>query len=246
MMGLCYCCNLVTLRIFFLITVAIMNFQAALLVTLVGIVASAPISDKLDIMNKDTIEQAHSLINKILQDIPTTHAAWIKSKSLTLGDSKARLELEFLKKDMYIPSAPVLQLISNNFSMETCLANITKGLQLHLNLLKEISNATTLAQTDQVKDLQAEIYELLLLIEELQNQAGFDPSKQASDEESQTPEHDLAKRLTNEYLTQVAAHLTLQQLQDFSCDILRSIHSMTSSLAENPNTVQLCVNKAGL
>ncbi|KTF90227.1 hypothetical protein cypCar_00047478 [Cyprinus carpio] len=197
MMGLCYCCNLVTLRIFFLITVAIMNFQAALLVTLVGIVASAPISDKLDIMNKDTIEQAHSLINKILQDIPTTHAAWIKSKSLTLGDSKARLELEFLKKDMYIPSAPVLQLISNNFSM-------------------------------------------------LQNQAGFDPSKQASDEESQTPEHDLAKRLTNEYLTQVAAHLTLQQLQDFSCDILRSIHSMTSSLAENPNTVQLCVNKAGL
>ncbi len=56
---------------------------AALLVTLVAIVAivaSAPISDKLDIMNKDTIEQAHSLINKILQGIPTTHADWIKSK----------------------------------------------------------------------------------------------------------------------------------------------------------------------
>ncbi|XP_016378400.1 uncharacterized protein LOC107716456 [Sinocyclocheilus rhinocerous] len=243
MMGLCYCCSLVTLRIFFLIAVVIMNFQAALLVTLVGIVASAPISDKLDIMNKDTIAQAHSLINKILQDIPTTHADWINSKSLTLGDSKTRLELEFLKKDMYIPSAPVLQNIS---SMETCLANITKGLQLHLNLLEEISKATTLAQTDQVKDLQAEIQELLVLIEELQNQAGFDPSKQASDEQSQTPEHDLAKHLTSEYMTQVAAHLTLQQLQDFSCDILRSILSMTSSMAENPNTVQLCVNAAGL
>lgn len=52
-------------------------------------------------------------------------------------------------------------------SQETCLANITKGLQLHLNLLKEINKVTTLAQTDQVKDLQAEIKELLLLIEEV-------------------------------------------------------------------------------
>ncbi len=60
-----------------------LSCPAALLVTLVAIVAivaSAPISDKLDIMNKDTIEQAHSLINKILQGIPTTHADWIKSK----------------------------------------------------------------------------------------------------------------------------------------------------------------------
>ncbi|XP_058650147.1 colony stimulating factor 3 (granulocyte) a [Onychostoma macrolepis] len=223
MMGLCYCCSLVTLRIFFLIPVVIMNFQATLLVTLVGIVASAPISDKLDIMNKDTIEKAHSLIKKILQDIPTTHAAWINNKSLILGDSKTRLELEFLKKDMNIPYAPVLQNISEISSMKTCLANITKGLQLHLNLLKAISKATTLAQTDEVKDLQAEIQELWDLIEE----------NQASDEQSQTLEHDLAKHLTSEYMTQVAAHLTLQQLQDFSRDILRIILSM----AENPNTV---------
>ncbi len=59
---------------------------AALLVTLVGIVASAPISDKLDVMKKDTIEQAHSLINKIIQDIPTTHAAWINSKVSVFQD----------------------------------------------------------------------------------------------------------------------------------------------------------------
>lgn len=83
---------------------------------------------------------------------------------------------------------------------------------------------------------------------QLQNQAGFDQSKQAS-EQSQTLVYDLAKHLTSEYMTQVAAHLTLQQLQDFSCDILRSIlsiHSMTSGIAENPNPVQLCVNAAGL
>uniref|UniRef100_A0A672PBQ1 Colony stimulating factor 3 (granulocyte) a n=1 Tax=Sinocyclocheilus grahami TaxID=75366 RepID=A0A672PBQ1_SINGR len=236
MMGLCYCWSLATLRIFFLIAVVRMNFQAALLVTLVGIVASAPISDKLGIMNKDTIVQAHILINKILKDIPTTHAAWINNKSLTLGDSTTRLQLEFLRQSM-IPSAPVLQNISSISSVETCLAHIVKGLQLHLNLLNEISKELT--QTDQVNELKAEIKELRSLIKKLQKQ------------QSQTPEHDLAKHLTNKYMTQVAAHLTLQQLQDFSCDVLRSILSirrMTSnmSMAEIPNTVQLCINTAGL
>ncbi|XP_043109183.1 colony stimulating factor 3 (granulocyte) a [Puntigrus tetrazona] len=244
MMGLCYCCSLVTLRIFFLIAVVMMNFQAALLVTLVGIVASAPISDKLDIMNKDTIEQAHSLINKILQDIPTTHAAWINSKSMTLGDSKTMLELQFLKKDMNIPSAPVLQNISTISTLELCLANIMKGLQLHLILLTEIGKADTLDPTDHVKSLEAKIEELLHLIEELQSQAGFNSTKQASDEH--TTVHGLAKNLTTKYKTQVAAHLTLQQLQDFSCDILRSILSMSSSTAETPNTIQFCVNAGGL
>ncbi|XP_052426168.1 colony stimulating factor 3 (granulocyte) a [Carassius gibelio] len=229
MMGLRYCCSLVTLCILFLIAVVKMNFQAALFVTLVGIVVSAPISDKLDIMSKDTIEQAHSLINKILQDIPTTHAAWINNTSLTLGDSNTMQELQYLKNYINITYAPVLQTISNEFSMESCLANITKGLQLHMNLLKEIINVSKLAQTEQVIDLQAEIQELLDLIEELQNQAGFDTSTQATDEHS----HDLVNRLTNTYLAQVAAHLTLQQLQDFSCEILRSIRSMTSSSAEN-------------
>ncbi len=88
------------------------------------------------------------------------------------------------------------------------------------------------------------LHSCIYVFSQLQNQAGFDQSKQASDEQSQTL--DLAKHLTNEYKTQVAAHLTLQQLQDFSCDILRSILSMTSSMAENPNTVHLCVNAAGL
>lgn len=41
---------------------------------------SAPVPQKLDSMNKDTIEQAHSLISKTLEDIPATHAAWINSK----------------------------------------------------------------------------------------------------------------------------------------------------------------------
>ncbi|KAK7134424.1 hypothetical protein R3I93_017743 [Phoxinus phoxinus] len=216
-----------------------MNFQA-LLFTLVGIVGSAPVSQKLDIMDKETIEQAHSLISKILEDIPTVHTAWINSKSLTLGDNSNRLHLQFLKTRM-IPSAPVLQNISSNFSLETCFAHIVKGLQLHLNLLKEISKSTMLNQTVKVTELQVEIRDLLFLIKKLQEQAGFDQSQQASDKH-----HDLAKHLTTEYITQVAAHLTLQQLQDFSSDVLRSILSMTSdkSISENTNTVQLCVNAA--
>ncbi|KAG1925339.1 colony stimulating factor 3 (granulocyte) a [Pimephales promelas] len=212
-----------------------MNFQVALLFTLVGIVGSAPVSQKLDIMDKETIEQAHSLISKILKDIPTVHTAWINSKSLTLGNNSTRLQLQFLKTQM-IPSAPVLQNISSNFSLETCFAHIVKGLQLHLNLLKEISNSTMLNQT--VNELPTEIRDLLLLIKKLQKQAGFDQSKQASDKH-----HDLTKHLTSEYMTEVAAHLILQQLQDFSSDVLRSILSLISdkSSSENTNTVQLCV-----
>ncbi|KAK9965319.1 hypothetical protein ABG768_004419 [Culter alburnus] len=216
-----------------------MNFQVALLVTLVGIVGSAPVSHKLDIMDKDTIAQAHSLIRKILEDIPTVHTAWIKSPSFTLGDNRELL-LNF--KEKMIPSAPVLQNISSSFSLETCLAQIVKGLQLHLNLLEEIRKSPMLVKTNQVMNLKAEIEDLLFQIKELQNQAEFD-SQQESGKQSQT---DVAKHLTNEYVTSVAAHLTLQQLQDFSYDVLRSILSM-APISENTTTpMQLWVNAAGV
>ncbi|KAK2876701.1 hypothetical protein QQF64_004409 [Cirrhinus molitorella] len=223
-----------------------MNFQVALLLTLVGIVASAPISDKLNNMDKDTIEQAHSLINKILEDIPTVHKDWITIKSLTLGNHTILQELGYLRNEaLKIPPAPVLQNISSISSMETCLAKIVEGLQLHLILLKDVSKATT--QDQRVKHFQADIRDLLLLIEKLQKQAGFDPSKQASDEQSQPPVHDFRadKNLSDKYLTQVAVHLILQQLQDFSFDVLRSILSMTE-MAENPNTVQVSMSPAAI
>ncbi|XP_052468246.1 uncharacterized protein LOC128025757 [Carassius gibelio] len=233
---------------FFLIAVVIMNFQGALLVTLVGIVASAPISDKLDIFKKETIQLAHSFINKILEDTPKAHAAWVNSKSLTLGDNSTIQQLGLLEEEM-IPSDPALLNFSSNCSMETCLAHIVKGLQRHLNLLNEISKK--LSKTDQLSELKADIQELRSLIKKLQKQAGFDPSKQEKDEQLQTLVHDLHKHLTNDYLIHVAAHLTIQQLLDFSCEVLRSflrIRRMTSniSVAENPKTVHLCRNAAGL
>lgn len=54
-----------------------------------------------------------------------------------------------------------------SLSQDTCLDKIAKGLQLHLNLLKELMEATMLSQTDQVTELQADIQELVLLIEEV-------------------------------------------------------------------------------
>lgn len=55
------------------------------------------------------------------------------------------------------------------FSQETCLARIVKGLQLHLNLLKEITNSPMLPPTDHVNELEAEIEELLDLIKKVWN-----------------------------------------------------------------------------
>ncbi|XP_073773395.1 colony stimulating factor 3 (granulocyte) a isoform X1 [Danio rerio] len=223
MMGLCYYWSLVIVLLCFLIGVAIMNFQAAqFFFTLVGIVVSAPVPQKLDIMNKDTIEQAHSLISKTLEDIPATHAAWVKSKSLAWGSSTDKLQ--HLKH--YIPSAPVLQNITDISSLETCLDKIVRGLQLHLNLLKDLIEATTLSQTDQVTELQADIQELVLLIEELQNQSGFNPSQQTSEEQSQSFKLNLTQHLKSDFQTEAAAHLILHQLRDFSCDILQRILSI--------------------
>lgn len=74
----------------------------------------------------------------------------------------------------------------------------------------------------------------------LQTKTGFERSVQAS-------EHDLAKKLKSNYMTQVAAHLTLQQLQVFSCDMLRSIlafHETTSSPSsseDSEHTDQQCL-----
>ncbi|RXN34711.1 colony stimulating factor 3 (granulocyte) a [Labeo rohita] len=194
-----------------------MNFQAALLVTLVGIVASAPISDKMD-----TIEHAHSLTNKILQDIVLTHEVWVDQKSMILGNRTTMEELGYLRDEfLKIPRAPVLQNISTISSMETCLAKIVEGLQLHLDLLKNVGNQIT--PTEQYKGLKADIRDLLHQIKKLQKQAGFD----ASDKQLQASMHDPP----SEYYIQVAAHITLQQLHDFSSDVLRSILSIQSMMA---------------
>ncbi len=56
--------------------------------------------------------------NSILSCLNMSNAYfYFFSQSLTLGDNKTRLELEFLKKDMNIPYAPVLQNISDISSM---------------------------------------------------------------------------------------------------------------------------------
>ncbi|XP_051969233.1 colony stimulating factor 3 (granulocyte) a [Xyrauchen texanus] len=219
-------------------------YQTILFVTLAGTVGSAPLSQKLDIMDKDTVEQAHSFISKILADIPTTHAAWINYKSLTLDQPSS--DLQFLKNST-IPAAPQLKSISDNFTLEMCLARIVDGLNLHLNLLKVISKAPTMNQTKEVPELQAEIQDLLYLIFELQDQAGYE---QAMDNQLQTLKHSLAEPLKDEFMTKMMAHLTLQQLQVFSCDVLRSILSIRSStssmpVSETPNTVQQCGTAAG-
>ncbi|XP_051522626.1 uncharacterized protein LOC127422850 [Myxocyprinus asiaticus] len=206
-------------------------YQAVLFITLVGIVGSAPLSQKLDIMDKDTIEQVHSLISKILEDIPTTHAAWINPKSFTLDKSSD--DLKFLKDSM-IPTTPELESFSDHFSLEICLARIVEGLRLHLNLLKVISKAPTLTQTDEVQELQAGILDLLHLIVKLQSQVGYEQPMQTPDNQLKTLEHRLAEPLKDAYNAGVAAHLTLQQLQVFSCDVLRIILSIRSRTTSMP------------
>ncbi|XP_056627820.1 colony stimulating factor 3 (granulocyte) a [Triplophysa dalaica] len=204
-------------------------YQAALLVSILGLVGSAPLSEKRDSMDSTLIVYAHSFISKILKEIPTAHASWIKSPSLKLGSS---VQLQYLKENL-IPPAPVLESISENFTLEICLDRMFKGLKLHVNLLTEISEVNKLKQTEQVAELQVDIGELLSLINEMQTEAGFERSVEA-------PQHDHTEK--SPYITQVAAHLTLEQLQVFSCDVLRSIlaiRDMTSG-PSNAEDLEQC------
>ncbi|XP_055032544.1 colony stimulating factor 3 (granulocyte) a isoform X1 [Misgurnus anguillicaudatus] len=195
-------------------------YLVALLAILLGTVGSAPLPDTQNIMDKETLEQAHSVISKILEDIPKAHASWINNSNLNLGSSDK--ELQHLKEE-FVPPAPVLESISESFTLETCLDHIFEGLKLHLNLLTEILKANKLKKIQQVAELQAGIEDLLIVINKLQNEAGFERSLNLLNDQIQTSVQDLAKKLTSEFKAEVAAHLTLQQLQKFSGDVLQSI-----------------------
>lgn len=67
------------------------------------------------------------------------------------------------------------------------------------------------------------LHSIIYVFLQLQKQAGFD----ASDKQLQASMHDPP----SEYYIQVAAHITLQQLHDFSSDVLRSILSIQSMMA---------------
>ncbi|KAL7869963.1 hypothetical protein AOLI_G00139510 [Acnodon oligacanthus] len=193
-----------------------------------SLVSPAPIpepwKDMQDPEFQEAVESGHSLIRKILDDITKVHKSWIPT-GLSL-DKKDSSKLEFLKTHLNLPEAPALKPLSDSFTLGACLNQIAKGLKLHQTLLTVVSKLSP-AKSEMVEELLCDISDLLLQVHKMQ-----DLKKLLSNPEPQAVsvsqlQETLAPKLSDEYKSHVAAHLTLLQLRDFSKDVSRTFRSMT-------------------
>ncbi|XP_034715847.1 colony stimulating factor 3 (granulocyte) a isoform X1 [Etheostoma cragini] len=171
---------------------------------------------------QEIVQRSHSLIQKILLSIPDTHKSCIHTETLQL-DSAENSKLVMMASIIGIPSAPVLT-VTENLTLETGLTRMSEGLQLHRALLSSVS--PRLENKDKVTVLQADIRDLVIQINKMLKIVRAEAAVQPSP----TP---LALRLPGEYEVQVAAHLTLVQLQSFGQDTVRFLRSLEHSSEED-------------
>ncbi|XP_044035637.1 colony stimulating factor 3 (granulocyte) a isoform X2 [Siniperca chuatsi] len=184
---------------------------------------SAPLSGRNTLVedpgSEEIIHRSRSLIKKILLSIPDTHKSCIHIETLQLNSSE-NSKLVIMASNIGIPSAPVLRVVSKNFSLETSLRHMSEGLQLHRALLSSVS--PRLENKDKVTGLLADIRDLVIQINKMlkivQTESVVQPTP--------TP---VALRIPGEYEVQVAAHLTLVQLQSFGQDVVRCLRSLDQS-----------------
>ncbi|KAK5881030.1 hypothetical protein CesoFtcFv8_021881 [Champsocephalus esox] len=185
---------------------------------------SAPLQSEMGALVEGTqfqeiVLRSRSLIEKILLSIPDTHKECIHVETLKLNSSE-NANFVTMASTIGIPAAPVLKVVSENFSLETGLRRMSEGLQLHRALLRSVS--PRLEQKDRVIGLQADIRDLVVQINKMLKMA----QAEAVVLPSPTP---VALRLPGEYEVQVAAHLTLVQLQAFGQDTMRCLRDLDRS-----------------
>ncbi|KAM9336621.1 colony stimulating factor 3 (granulocyte) a [Symphorus nematophorus] len=175
-----------------------------------------------DPQSQETIDRSRSLIQKILQSIPDTHKSCVRSEALQLNSSE-NSKLVRMAATIGIRSAPVLRVVSESFTLETCLRNMIEGLQLHRALLSSVF--PHLENKDKVTELLADIRDLVIQINKMlkmvEGEAVVQPTQTS-----------VTLHLPGDYEVQVAAHLTLVQLQAFGQDVVRCLRSLDQSNEE--------------
>ncbi|XP_045925462.1 uncharacterized protein LOC123983293 isoform X1 [Micropterus dolomieu] len=181
---------------------------------------SAPLPENntlKDPASQEIVQRSRSLIQKILLSIPDTHKSCIHTETLQLNSAE-NAKLVIMASNIGIPPAPLLK--AENLNLETSLKRMAEGLQLHRALLTSVS--PRLESKDKVTGLLADIKDLVIQINKMlkivQAEAVVQPTP--------TP---VALRLPGEYEVQVAAHLTLVQLQSFGQDVVRCLRSLDQS-----------------
>ncbi|KAA0710754.1 hypothetical protein E1301_Tti019519 [Triplophysa tibetana] len=162
-----------------------------------------------------------SFAKKILDDIPRVHDACVKTKGLTLELSAEAHNLEYLLSEIGIPAAPVLKKISEDHSLAESLSRILEGLDLHQDLLQKLSDV--LSSTETLELLLADMRDLSTQVQQIQQLAQIPVTV------SQRNIPDISSRLSSDYIVQVAAHLSLQQLRRFTQDVFRCLRHIAVS-----------------
>ncbi|KAM4715117.1 granulocyte colony-stimulating factor-like isoform 1-T2 [Anableps anableps] len=192
---------------------------------------SAPLPESSSALVEDPqfqeiLQRSRSLTQKILDSIPDTHRSCVHTETLKLTSSE-NTKFATMATTIGIPPAPVLRAVSENFTLETSLRTMHDGLQLHQGLLSSIS--PRLGQRDKVVALMSDVRDLKILIVKMQKmnqtQASVPPASAS-----------VELHLPGNFEVQVAAHLTLVQLQTFSQDMARCLRSLDRSTDdENEN-----------
>ncbi|XP_041670936.1 colony stimulating factor 3 (granulocyte) a [Cheilinus undulatus] len=184
---------------------------------------SAPLPDGSALVaDPEIVKMSRSLIQKILLSIPDAHESCVYTETLKLNSSDNE-NLGVMASNIGIPSAPILKTLSDSFTLETGLKHMSEGLQLHRALLSSIS--PRLENNNKVTDLQSDIRDLAIQINKMLNKITAETMVLPSP----TP---VALRLPGEYEVQVAAHLTLVQLQSFGQDVVRLLRSLDQGSEE--------------
>ncbi|XP_040919396.1 granulocyte colony-stimulating factor-like [Toxotes jaculatrix] len=167
---------------------------------------------------REAAERAKTLVEKILRDLPSVHASTVITEGLTLDASAQTTNLQMMVTSLGIPAAPVLKPLSERFTLDMCVSRMSAGGQLYQGLLGVLSE-----RLSGLKDLQADLRDLLTLINKMKEAAqlggdSLDPNQSL----------DLASRLHGNYEVQVAVHLTLTQLRSFCHDMIRSLRAVAT------------------
>ncbi|XP_061823528.1 uncharacterized protein [Nerophis lumbriciformis] len=190
--------------------------------SMASIVGAVPVpelcADKCALVDEQQFQAlvrwSRSLTEKILLSVSYMHTSCIHIESLQLNSSE-NAKFSTLASSINIPATPVLRITSEK--LENSLRHMHEGLQLHRALLSCVSPRLENTQTatnlmDDVRDLAIQVNKMLKML--------------LTEHAMQTSLPSVKLRLPGEYEVQVAAHLTLVQLQSLSQDMVRFFRNL--------------------
>ncbi|KAK2894294.1 colony stimulating factor 3 (granulocyte) b [Channa argus] len=169
---------------------------------------------------REAVERTKALVEKILTDLPTVHAATVNIQGLTLDSSSQTANLQMMVMSLGISASPVIKPLSEHFTLDMCVGRMLAGSQLYKGILGVLSE-----RLSGLSDLKAELRDLHLHINKMKEVAKLS----GTDSSDQSSVSDLAARLQDDYKVQVAVHLTLSQLRSFCHDMIRSLRNIATN-----------------